>query len=271
MNVGLTLPSFVRDPELPLRVACAAERAGLDGVFVYDHLFRRAANGARRPALEGTTLLAAVAAATVHIGVGALVLRATLRPPETLAAALDSVRRVAGPRLLPTLGSGDHESREENESFGLGFRTMRDRVDDLRAAVVATRDRGYPIWVGGTSAAVRALAAETADGWNRWGAGAERFRGDVAALSALVRRDGFTFSWGGLFVVGRDDDEAADKAARLRASPSTIVGGPRRVADALLLYADAGADWVMVGPVDSTDPDTATILGESVIPLLASS
>ena len=40
MKVGLTLPSFVEDPEIPIRVAREAEAAGVDGVFVYDHLFR---------------------------------------------------------------------------------------------------------------------------------------------------------------------------------------------------------------------------------------
>jgi alkanesulfonate monooxygenase SsuD/methylene tetrahydromethanopterin reductase-like flavin-dependent oxidoreductase (luciferase family) len=194
VKIGLTLPSFVRDPEGPLSVACTAEAAGLDGVFVYDHLFRRARDGARRPALEGPALLAAVAAATGRIGVGGLVFRATLRPPATLAAALDGVHRIAGPRLLPTIGSGDHESREENESFGLTFGTMEDRVDALRATVLATRDRGYPIWVGGLSAAVRALAADLADGWNRWGGPPDRFAADVAALRGLASRGRFVCS-----------------------------------------------------------------------------
>ena len=49
MKIGLTLPSFVTDPDVPLVVARAAEAAGLDGVFVYDHLFRRAPSGVRRP------------------------------------------------------------------------------------------------------------------------------------------------------------------------------------------------------------------------------
>jgi alkanesulfonate monooxygenase SsuD/methylene tetrahydromethanopterin reductase-like flavin-dependent oxidoreductase (luciferase family) len=231
-------------------------------VFVYDHLFRRSPSGARRPALEGTTLLGAVAAATTRIGVGGLVFRATLRPPATLAAALDSVRRVAGPRLFPALGSGDHESREENESFGLGFGTMADRVTALGTAVLATRDRGSPIWVGGTSAAVRLLAAQAADGWNRWGGDANRFAAEVAALRSRVQRDQFTFSWGGLFVLGADDDAAARKAQELNASPATVVGGPRRVADALLRYRDAGAAWAIVGPVDSSDPDNAALIGE---------
>ena len=74
-KLGITLPSFVDDPAVPIGVARAAEAAGLDGVFVFDHLFRRSRDGSRRPALEGPTLLAAVAAATERIHVGVLVVR----------------------------------------------------------------------------------------------------------------------------------------------------------------------------------------------------
>ena len=40
VRVGLTLPSFVEDPEIPIAVARAAEAAGIDAVFVFDHLWR---------------------------------------------------------------------------------------------------------------------------------------------------------------------------------------------------------------------------------------
>ena len=46
------------------------------------------------------------------------------------------------------------------------------------------------------------------------------------------------------------------------------MGGPERVADAFRRYVDAGAEWVLAGPVDSSDPDNARILGEAVLPLL---
>ncbi len=73
MKLGITLPNFRDDPEPALAVARAAETAGLDGVFGFDHLFRRAHDGALRPALEGLTLLGAVAAETTRIAFGPLV------------------------------------------------------------------------------------------------------------------------------------------------------------------------------------------------------
>ena len=76
VRIGLTLPSFVTDPAEVLAVVDAAEVAGLDGVFVYDHLFRVAGDGSRRPALESTALLGAVAAASSTLAVGVLVERA---------------------------------------------------------------------------------------------------------------------------------------------------------------------------------------------------
>src|SRR5919106_5904568 len=106
MKLGLTLPNFRDDPETALAVAHAAEAAGLDGVFGFDHLFRRAADGAFRPALEGMTLLGAVAAETTRIAFGPLVARASLRPSATLAAALDTLARIAPGRLIATLGAG---------------------------------------------------------------------------------------------------------------------------------------------------------------------
>src|SRR3954468_7208732 len=150
-QLGLTLPSFVEDPEIPIRVARAAEAAGVDAVFVYDHVFRDAPTR-RRPALECFTLLGAIAAETSTIQVGALVARATLRPPAVLAHSFDTVQRVSGGRVIAGIGSGDRKSREENESYGLDFGTMSDRVAALHDAVHATRGRGYPVWVGGRAA-----------------------------------------------------------------------------------------------------------------------
>src|SRR6185369_7335131 len=118
IKVGLTLPSFVEDPDIPIAVARAAEDAGLDAVFVFDHLWR-GDPPSRRPALECFTLLGAIAAETSRIGVA------------TLANALSTAQKVSGGRLLAAIGSGDSQSRAENEAFGLDFGTMAQRVAAL--------------------------------------------------------------------------------------------------------------------------------------------
>jgi alkanesulfonate monooxygenase SsuD/methylene tetrahydromethanopterin reductase-like flavin-dependent oxidoreductase (luciferase family) len=269
VKVGLTLPSFRDDVATSLAVARAAEDHGLDGVFAYDHLFRRDADGERRPAIEMFSLMGAVASATTRIAVGSFVARATLRPPAVLANGFDTLARVLGPeRLLVALGAGDGQSREENETFGLEFGEAADRVAALRDSIDATRDRGYPVWVGGTDPAVREVAAAHADGWNRWGSGVERFRQQGANLVAAAARSPFTVSWGGLVVLADDDDAAAAKAARLGAGDHVIVGGPDLVAGALEAYVEAGAEWLMIGPIDSADPDNARILGREIMPRL---
>ena len=216
IRIGLTLPSFVDDPETPIAVAQAAERAGIDGVFVYDHLWRGDPPN-RRPALECFALYGAVAAETERVQVGTLVARATLRPPATLANAYLTAHRVSGGRLIAAIGSGDSQSREENEAFGIGFGSMVDRVAALHDSVRAA-----------------------AGAWNMWGSEPEVF----AAEAALVREvaPGAELTWGGL------------------ARP--LEEGAVALAERLRPYADVGASWLVVGPVDSSNPDNAAVVGE---------
>lgn len=263
VRIGLALPSFVRDPAGPLAVAAAAQDAGLDGVFVYDHLFRRGADGQRRPALEGVSLLGAVAAATATIDVGALVFRAWLRPAASLAAAVETTARIAPGRVIAAIGAGDSESREENETFGLGFGTMSDRIACLDAAVRASRDRGARVWVGGSTSSVRDVAARCADGWNAWGAPVDRFARQVSDLRARAVHDPFECTWGGLVVVASTDTDATEKARTLGAPPDVIVGSPASVAERLGAYVTGGADWVIVAPVDAGEPANVELLADA--------
>ena len=256
-RLGLCLPSFVEDPAIPLAVARAAEDAGLDGVFVYDHVWREVPPP-RRPALECFTLLGAVAMETSHIHVGTLVARASLRPPAVLAHSFETAHRVSGGRLIAAIGAGDSQSREENESFGLEFGTMADRVEALHDAVRASHGRGFPVWVGGQAAALREVVA-LADGWNDWGSAPEEF----VRRSELVRTVAphAELTWGGLVLVGRDDAHADSKRADRNVGRGVIVGGPERVAAQLQRYADVGATWTIVAPLDASDPENAAVLG----------
>jgi len=258
VRVGLTLPSFVEDPDIPIAVARAAEDAGLDAVFVYDHLWRGNPPN-RRPALECVALLGAVAAETTRIRVGTLVARATLRPAATLANAFFTAQRVSGGRLIAGIGSGDSQSRAENEAFGLPFGTMVDRVAALHDAVRAAREGDFPVWVGGHAAQVREIVP-LADGWNGWGGDAERFGSDVALVRELA--PDATMTWGGLTLTGADDAAALAKAETRSLDDDVLVGGPAHLAEQLRRFVDRGADWVILGPVDSTNPDNAAPLGE---------
>jgi alkanesulfonate monooxygenase SsuD/methylene tetrahydromethanopterin reductase-like flavin-dependent oxidoreductase (luciferase family) len=47
-----------------------------------------------------------------------------------------------------------------------------------------------------------------------------------------------------------------------------IVGGPDTVCAALVPYVEAGATWLVLGPIDSSDPDNCRIVGESIAPRL---
>lgn len=271
VRLGLTLPSFRSEPGPVLAVAAAAEAAGLDGIFAFDHLFRERGNAEPRPALELTTTLAAVAAETTRITVGSLVARATLRPAATLVAALDTVARIAPGRMVAGIGSGDEESDPENEAFGV---QITDRLARLEETVERAVGRGYPVWVGGWAPAVRRLAAIRADGWNGWGGGAAGFALRVAEVREEAERAGrpptaVECTWGGLAVIGADEAEAKAKLDRLGGErPGLVWGGPERVAEALAAYGEAGATWVIVGPLDSANPDNAGILGQAVLPLL---
>jgi alkanesulfonate monooxygenase SsuD/methylene tetrahydromethanopterin reductase-like flavin-dependent oxidoreductase (luciferase family) len=257
-RVGLTLPSFVDDPEIPIRVAKAAEAAGLDGVFVFDHLWRGDPPN-RRPALECFALLGAVAAETTRIRVGTLVARATLRPPATLANCFTAVQRVSGGRLIAAIGSGDSHSRAENEAFGLEFGTMEDRVMALHDAVRAARHRDYPVWVGGRAAQVREVVA-LADGWNGWGGTPDQLSAEIQLVREIAPQA--TITWGGLILTG-DDDAAARAKAQPRTLPDDVlVGGPARLAGQLANFVDRGAEWIILGPIDASSVHNAAHLGE---------
>jgi alkanesulfonate monooxygenase SsuD/methylene tetrahydromethanopterin reductase-like flavin-dependent oxidoreductase (luciferase family) len=76
-------------------------------------------------------------------------------------------------------------------------------------------------------------------------------------------------------VLADSDDQAAAKAARLGidntgrpAGARVLVGGPDTLAAALRPYVEAGAEWLMLGPIDSSDPDNCRIIGEELAPRL---
>jgi alkanesulfonate monooxygenase len=270
-RLGLTLPSFRSHPEPVLAVARAADDAGLDGIFAFDHLFREGwPHQELRPALELLTTLAAVAVETSRVIVGSLVARTSMRPPASLVAGLDTLARIAPRRLVAGLGAGDQLNAAEDEAFGV---VVPDQLARLAETLTRACGRGYPVWVGGNSPAIRRLSATQADGWNQWGGDPGRFASRVTEVRKLAESagrdpDAVTCSWAGLVLVGATEAEAKVKLERFGQRPDVVWGGPERVAEQLSAYAAAGAGWLVAGPVDSWNPENAAVLGQLVRPLL---
>src|SRR5690606_31702758 len=84
--------------------ARAAEEAGFDGVWLYDHL-AGSVHGAPH-VLECWTTLTAIATAAPRLTVGPLVLNVANRDPGTLAVMAATLQHVSDGRLLLGIGAG---------------------------------------------------------------------------------------------------------------------------------------------------------------------
>lgn len=265
--LGLTLPTFVDDPETLVAVARAADRAGVDGVFTFDHLYRIGSEG-RQPALALEPVLGALAVETERVHFGSFMARATIRRAAALRAALDTVHRITPGRLVAGVGAGDWISDPENEMFGLPVGRVSVRLSALEATVEALHGRGYPVWIGGRSDRILGTAAALADGWNGWGLSPGAFRLEVdrlvEACEAAQRRHGHVVpTWGGLVELRASHwAEAAER-------PDVLTGPFERMAESLRRYAEVGARWLVLAPVASRDPENASIVVEELAPLLA--
>ncbi len=255
LNVGLCLPQFRDDAEPTVATARAAEAAGLDGVFVFDHLWPLGRPA--RPALACNVLLGALAVETQRLVLGPLVARVSVRPDAVLVNAMVTLHRMVGDRLLVTLGTGDSANRDENEAYGVGFAPVADRVAAVERCCAGLKAAGVATWVGGRSAAVRRVAAAS-DGWNAWGVDAATFAAEAAGVDAPA------VSWGGQVLVGRTTGEAGRKLDRHGDRPGLVHGTVADLTRHLSALAAAGADWAVCAPVDvGTDPATVDYVAEA--------
>jgi hypothetical protein len=187
VKVGVTLPTF-RDDSAVLDVAMRAEALGLDGVFVFDHLWPLGQKD--RPSLSAFPVLGAVAAVTNRICFGPFVARVGLVPDDVLVAELASLAHLAPGRLVAGLGTGDRLSAPENEAYGIPVGTADERRLALAGCARRVLDLGVPVWVGGGSPSTTELAVDLGPGaaLNLWEA-------QPSAVAALTRRCEVT--WGG--------------------------------------------------------------------------
>ena len=264
--------------------ALAAEAAGWDSVWTWDHLL--AIFGPwELPILEGWMTLAALGPLTSRVRLGLMVGANTFRNPGLTAKLATTLDHVSGGRAV--LGIGGAWFEREHDAFGIPFGAgFGERLDRLDEAVMLMRrlldgerfshtGRFYtfddaicaprpiqahlPILVGGSGPkkTLRTVALR-GDAWNTSG-DVEEVRGKLATLEAHCEDVGrdlsaieLSVSFPILIRDGRTEAETAWAALMTRnVTPNAgnlphLFGSPAEVADELRPFVEMGFRTIIV-------------------------
>jgi alkanesulfonate monooxygenase SsuD/methylene tetrahydromethanopterin reductase-like flavin-dependent oxidoreductase (luciferase family) len=137
MHRGLFIPQFgeLADLRLLADLGRRAERAGWDGLFLWDHIqYRPPADRALDPWIA----LAAIGAATDRLRLGAMVTPLARRRPWVVARQLAALDLLTAGRMVLGVGLGLDDSGKELSTFGeeLDARARAEMLDEALAIVV---------------------------------------------------------------------------------------------------------------------------------------
>jgi alkanesulfonate monooxygenase SsuD/methylene tetrahydromethanopterin reductase-like flavin-dependent oxidoreductase (luciferase family) len=119
VQFSINLPNFgdFADPRAVAQVAVAAEQAGWDGLFVWDHVVHNKQARRGQPFGDPWILLTAAALATSHLRLGTLITPVARRRPEQLARQLATLDSLSRGRMIFGAGLGA-PIEDEYGSFG---------------------------------------------------------------------------------------------------------------------------------------------------------
>ncbi|CAN5888373.1 LLM class flavin-dependent oxidoreductase [soil metagenome] len=270
-----------------LELSVAAEAAGLDSIWVADHMIFDFPDVEVQGRWECWTLLAAIAQATSSVEIGPLVSCAGFRNPALLAKMAETVDEISGGRLILGLGAGwhepefttygfpyDHRASRFEESFEIIRQLVRTGEVDytgeyLSATNCKLRPRGpragtMPIMVGTAGPRLLKLAAKHADGWNTtWTRSVEEVRPRLAGLDAacdIMQRDPATIGRSCCVYLDLPGAEGVWTATGT-ATPNPL--NVKQTAEFLVSYADAGVDHLMLW-IDPCTVEAIGLAGEAV-------
>jgi hypothetical protein len=165
VKLGVLLPTFRENADDALALADRAQRAGLDGVFAFDHLWP--IGSPQRPALAPLPVLAAIAT-RFSLSVGTLVARVGLVSTEILVEQFTTLEAIAPGRVIAALGTGDDLSKPEHDGYGIVYPSANERRRLLHEAMMALAPM-MNVWCGAGSPATNAVAREHGVELNLWG------------------------------------------------------------------------------------------------------
>lgn len=125
MKFGISVATVgaFAEPQVHRDLARDAEASGWDGYFLWDGVAHP-----YRPVLEPWVGLAAIAASTERIALGPLVSAVVFHRPRQLAAAIASLARLSGGRLIVGAGAGD---APEDDLARMREPALRERTVEL--------------------------------------------------------------------------------------------------------------------------------------------
>jgi probable F420-dependent oxidoreductase len=187
MRYGIVVSNLddYADPRLVVRLARAAEEAGWETFFVWDHLGFVWGSPSSDPWIS----LSAVAVRTTHLKLGTAITPLARRRPQVVANALASLDLLSGGRMI--FGAGLGGVREEFTAFGepgdakerarmldegltvldglwsgepLTHHGQHYHLENVSLAPLPLQRPRIPIWIGGEGAPALRRAARW-DGW----------------------------------------------------------------------------------------------------------
>lgn len=270
--------------EAMTRVGLAAEAAGYDSIWVFDH-FHTVPTPEIETTFEAWTITAGLARDTKTVRIGQMVTCNGYRNPALLAKIASTVDVMSHGRAICGLGAGWYE--HEWRAYGYGFPDIPNRMKAFREAVeIVTRmwtdekasfkgqyytidgainePKGVqqphmPLWLGGGGEKVTLkLVAQFAQGCNVGGGDPALIRQKLAVLrehcdalgrdfNSIVRSTGMN-----VFIVDQGEDvEKATAQARGKASldefkKGVVVGTVEQISERIQQVVDAGADYIIM-------------------------
>jgi probable F420-dependent oxidoreductase len=300
MKLGICVPHYGRPIEVErmLAVARHAEDAGLDSVWVTDHVIvpRDVDVIYREDMLDPLAVLAWLAGVTERIALGTSVVILPYRSPIPLAKLLASVDVLSGGRLIVGAAIGWMEG--EFSALGVPFKervsrseealtllralwtearpeleTARHRLSGLQVSPMPLQKPRPPLWIGGGSDGAFRRVARFGDGWHATAATPDAFRQGKQAVSRHWKEAGREGEpeWSmriPVFVDGVHQWAVDQKLLRGR---HTVRGTARQIAGQLAEYQRLGVSHMALEVSYSIYPaifETIDILAEEIKPAL---